>query len=575
MADISKIKLGNTYYDIKDVIARQQLAKVDVLTSYTTFEEFGAVGDGVTDDTTAINNALSSSNNNFVLGVNKTYLISAPIVISHDNTNIIGNSGSCIKLKDNSYSTCYSMIVYDSNTKLHHVKLSNFTLDGNRENNIDYGVGEAGNEPKHWAGTCLALINFTNVDDLEISNMTIKNSWAHGIWLSDCARFNVVNNKIYDYRVSGVALRNNTSISGITEFGTVSNNIIDGGVIGIESVFGVESITIANNVCFNNYDYNKFPSFAFAGTYPNVYPKFGTWNVPTNPNYISPAQVGDGAGIEFTGNYSSSSAVSNNGIAVTGNTCSYNEVGIRCEEESRTIAITGNSCVSNRTVGILVFSSNFNTISSNTLSENGEGIQIKQLNNLLIPDDCTVIGNIVSANKGNGIYIHNSRYCAFVGNILSGNNTYKSSNNASILIDGSCFSLVISDNVFTNYYGDDVNGIKAVGNSYDSIINGNKFTNITNPIVLDLNANSVVNNSGYPTAKFGMAYVPSGSTSVVVSHGLPYAPWNGELVVSLNNAISGSYWVNGINATSFTFNLTAAQQTDTYFTWKASKEVVN
>ena len=80
MADISKIKLGNTNYNIKDAVLRNKLL-------ITTPEIYGAVGDGTTNDTTAFTNALNSGK---AVYVSKTYKLNN-IEVSKNNLYVFGH----------------------------------------------------------------------------------------------------------------------------------------------------------------------------------------------------------------------------------------------------------------------------------------------------------------------------------------------------------------------------------------------------------------------------------------------------------------------------------------------------
>jgi len=94
MADISKIQVESGTYDIKDEIARNGL---NIIPEYIrNVKEYGAYGDGIHDDTTAIQNAIIDNDNNTIYIPSGTYLISEPI------KTFITNSKKCnIKLEQN------------------------------------------------------------------------------------------------------------------------------------------------------------------------------------------------------------------------------------------------------------------------------------------------------------------------------------------------------------------------------------------------------------------------------------------------------------------------------------------
>lgn len=531
---------------------------------------FGAKGDGITDDSDAINAALASGIPDIYFDENKTYLVTKPLLITHDNTHIHGYKSSVVKLKDNSYETAWSIFVSERADRAH-ISFDGFTIDGNRNNNIDYGTNQNGNYVGDRSNPG-ALITLTQVTDAQITNMTLKNTWGGGIWINDCNSFIIDSCKIYDYRLHGIAIRNNLDIPGGTFRGTISNNIIDGGVVGIENIFGVAELTIIGNVVYNNNDKNKFPSFAFNGVYPNIYPKGDNWNSPYDPGYKSAALEGDGAGIESTGRYTSTAASANAFISITGNVCNANEVGIRCEEESRILTVAGNVCASNNSHGIFVFSANFVTIDSNICSGNKTGIQLEQLTGHLNPSNCIVSNNIVNENSQNGIGLAGTRYLTITGNVIGNNNANKGDFAAIAMLTDNGQS-IISSNEFVNYNGNDINGIKNYQTATGMLVSGNMFVNVTNPCNLDLLSNWVINNSGFLTSNFGQTHISTGSTSVVVTHGLAYAPLNGELFITPCTQFDGNFWVSDINTTTFTINVSTAATTDLCFNWFATKTV--
>ena len=190
----------------------------DSVQNYVTPEDFGAVGDGVTDDTTAINNALAYSN---VLNLKKkTYLVSAnpdsTIAIMAYNKTIIGN-GATIKIAP--VADEYYRIIDAKGT----TSISNLTIIGERDKHIgtsgEWGMG----------------IHLSNCDYAHIENVTIKNCWGDGIYLGSenndtgengCANVTIVNCLIDNNRRNGISVINcnNFVIDGCTISNTNGTN---------------------------------------------------------------------------------------------------------------------------------------------------------------------------------------------------------------------------------------------------------------------------------------------------------------------------------------------------------------
>lgn len=104
--------------------------------------DYGATGDGVNDDTVAINNAISSNKGKTILFPCGTYLISEPITV-YSNTTLLGldKNGCVIKLKNASNCNMIesenfgSLINGGSVTQPNKIGICNLSLDGNKDNN--------------------------------------------------------------------------------------------------------------------------------------------------------------------------------------------------------------------------------------------------------------------------------------------------------------------------------------------------------------------------------------------------------------------------------------------------------
>ena len=87
--------------------------KLKTIKDYVTPEMYGAIGDGVTDDTTALSNCFATGLD-VQFGKGKTYIVSAGLTISAGQT-LIGN-GSKIKVSDHSDTLAYVLLVSQTHT---------------------------------------------------------------------------------------------------------------------------------------------------------------------------------------------------------------------------------------------------------------------------------------------------------------------------------------------------------------------------------------------------------------------------------------------------------------------------
>lgn len=121
-----------------NAIVTEQNNKINYLSTYITPEMFGAVGDGVADDTEALKRAISYSNENnkLLLGTGKSYLIKEDITLSCNfnlNNSKIISDGLKITLKSSCELTngvLYNthILISEPLVKLDEITFKNFTL---------------------------------------------------------------------------------------------------------------------------------------------------------------------------------------------------------------------------------------------------------------------------------------------------------------------------------------------------------------------------------------------------------------------------------------------------------------
>ena len=267
MANISKIEIDDTVYDIKDEFARENI------TTFATPEQYGAVGDGVTDDKVAIQNCFNSDAKLIVM--NKDYYVSDSVVFKGRNREIFGtgkiicdhgtnsalvingdnlvidileiSSPNCITIstieQDYNWSqyitfknidliatdTCVKCIrnatKWINEIKFDNVRFSGLvglSLNGDSSNSYNYGGYKfinCGNE------TCTNyFIKAYNLNDLSIVNLRNNEAWQYPLISidNDCNYFEVIGPALYD--ANQIFLNNSKTNKGI-----IVGNVVSGG----------------------------------------------------------------------------------------------------------------------------------------------------------------------------------------------------------------------------------------------------------------------------------------------------------------------------------------------------------
>jgi len=416
-------------------------------------KDFGAKGDGVTDDTAAIQAACDSLTGGGTVFVPKSatsYMIDPqPSIKPLSNTTIIIEKGSTLEAITNANDT-YEIIHIDS--------VSNVTIEG--------GGKIKGDRTTHTGGTgeggmCIRTDNATNVT---IKDLELTEGWGDGVYIGgsggQSSNITIKDNYIHNNRRNNISvvdgdsgLIDNNIIANangtnpetgvdleagyqenVTNW-TVSNNIVkDNNIGGISAVtpWGplistVRNITIIGNTVSNNGSLSDHIGI-FAGRMLNCSITGNTVSGTTGRGIVV---ASGGHKIDLVPN--SVAAITANINVTDNNVSDSTNHGIFLDANESladlsNILVSGNTCNDNGGNGIAVdktsgqrcedITLDANTCENNTLS----GIFINRIN------DFNITGNTTIANTESGILIGGSASdtfgCVITGNLSKGNTVY-------------------------------------------------------------------------------------------------------------------------------------------------------
>ena len=166
--------------------------------------EYGAKGDGNTDDTSAIQKAINSCNGTeeepiTVFLPSGTYCISEPLDISRSNIKLVGEENTCIKCIENFLEKKYSGAIicytakfgksskYGKGGEINNVSIENISIDLGDNAGIKNGKPQHGSSNGYGRGICFVQQgkdsdgNFYEMKNISVKNCKIENAYSFGI----------------------------------------------------------------------------------------------------------------------------------------------------------------------------------------------------------------------------------------------------------------------------------------------------------------------------------------------------------------------------------------------------------
>lgn len=264
-------------------------------------EDFGAVGDGTTDDTTAIQNAINSSKP-VLLGA-KSYLVSSLTV--SDNKGIFG-LGFASELKTTSDATVinitgsrntfknFKIIGNNTGTSQHGIKavgvsgLTTYLLNNIVDGLYIFDLGGEGIGSEYMVGSSAG----SKHEGAFIVNNTVINNCLYGVYLYTRAEYNVFSNT----RIQ--SCENGFIFSG-------GNNSFNGGAI-VNCTYGIRSLSGSNDAhsqfsgtMINHNDYNVWTNHGSTYNFDGCTIYIGNIRVQGGTTQFTGCQISFGTGTSF------------------------------------------------------------------------------------------------------------------------------------------------------------------------------------------------------------------------------------------------------------------------------------
>ncbi|HJP95969.1 MAG TPA: right-handed parallel beta-helix repeat-containing protein [Candidatus Saccharimonadales bacterium] len=209
-------------------------------------KDYGAKGDGTTDDSAAITatlQAAQAAGGGTVFFPTGTYITSTEQDVP-SNTTVLGEGlGSIIKRRTGSASYLVNLLRVQSKQ---HVRITNLQLDGQKQDIIDNFNTEATTSGQYTRCNGVAIIGTTAQpsDDITVDNCWVHDVFYGGIDIDTSTNIRILSNRVTNCRDNGIFGRPHNT--GVTVVGNVVSGSIYSGIQFIQSDY----VTISGNLAY-------------------------------------------------------------------------------------------------------------------------------------------------------------------------------------------------------------------------------------------------------------------------------------------------------------------------------------
>lgn len=403
---------------------------------YANVKSYGAVGDGTTDDTAAIQaacDAVAAAGGGGVFIPAGTYKLTGDIVVA-SNLAIIGAGRPAILMAAaNSVTNCIKV------SGVSHVLIADLQINGNRAN-----VQQLATQYTKLNG-----VYIENSDDVIVARCYIRDCYVSGVMANGgVTNLIVANNRLVNCYDNQIYIRaKDTTPYTVCNYGTIVGNVCSGGDFSGIQVLGSSHYTITGNTCYSN-----GPT---AGQGDGIGSEGASYlTITGNECYNNGIQ---GIHIRFTSEVGSAQISSH--VVVSGNVC-YNHTSTNGDAGGIAIDDTDDIVVS----GNLVYSNHYGL---NINGGNGNGVT-----------HCQIVGNSIRSNSDLGVRCEpgNASDFIFQDNYIANNGGDNFYTNVQVFIQGGVFARATGTH----------SGVHFATGADNSVIQGAYiYDNTDNGIVID------------------------------------------------------------------------------------------
>lgn len=286
---------------------------------YLNVRDYGAVGDGKTDDTRAIQRAVNSATGGTVYFPAGTYRITAPIQIA-TQTNLLGQAGDgvggSVILAGGSMSSLFTSLTFDA----YQMAIGNLTFDGGASSGCKVSWAM---ELYNCRSTKVFNCRFTNLSG---GGINLDENEAGYLWINhfDCLQFDRLNDYairaiVSDSFFSEITIDGGKGILDFNYGGNCYSNILVQNSTGNGITIGREELAEVGNVTFKNCTFRNNAGYGLS------------LSSPAGRTYGKQATV---QSCDFSGNGEADIGADNSALITVYNTSLRSKVPIYCEKAS-------------------------------------------------------------------------------------------------------------------------------------------------------------------------------------------------------------------------------------------------